>query len=206
MDILKKFSVLATLVLAGFFVSAQQEAKRQAAFTESYTQESGKQYAAAVATLKAVYDEKSYEINLRLGWLTYLNKEYAASQGYYQKAVALKPYALEPRFGLVYPLSALQLTDKTLQVYEEILKIDPQNSKANYWAGVIWYNRKKYEPAARYFEKLINLYPFDYDGNHMLAWTYLNMGRSNDARILFGKALLARPGDASCLEGMKLLK
>ncbi|MBE2231836.1 MAG: tetratricopeptide repeat protein [Chitinophagaceae bacterium] len=206
MDTLKKLSGLAVLVLATFIVSAQQEAKWQAAFTESYTQETGKQYAAAVATLKAVYDEKSYELNLRLGWLCYLNKDYPASQGYYQKAVGLKPYALEARFGLVYPLAALQMTDKTLLVYEEILKIDPQNSKANYWTGVIWYNRKKYEQAARYFEKVINLYPFDYDGNHMLAWTYLSMGRSNDAKILFGKALLARPGDASCLEGMKLIR
>lgn len=196
----------ALLLLTTVFVHAQQEAKWQAAFNESYTQEANKQYAAAINTLKAVYEEKSYELNLRLGWLTYLNKEYSSSQGYYQKAVNLKPYSLEAKFGLVQPLAALQLTDKTLQVYEDILKIDPQQTKANYWAGVIWYNRKKYETAARYFEKLVNLYPFDYDGNHMLGWTYLNMGRSNDAKILFGKALLAKPGDASCLEGMKQVK
>lgn len=196
-------SILLFMVL---IAGAQQESKWQAAFSESYTQEANKQYAAAINTIKAVYDEKSYELNLRLGWLTYLNKEYSSSQVYYQKSVSLRPYALEAKFGLVQPLSALQLTDKTLQVYEDILKIDPQQTKANYWAGVIWYNRKKYETAARYFEKLVNLYPFDYDGNHMLAWTYLNMGRSNDARILFGKALLARPGDASCQEGLKQVR
>ncbi len=194
------------LLFTVLFAGAQQESKWQAAFSESYTQEANKQYAAAINTIKAVYDEKSYELNLRLGWLTYLNKEYSSSQVYYQKSVSLRPYALEAKFGLVQPLSALQLTDKTLQVYEDILKIDPQQTKANYWAGVIWYNRKKYETAARYFEKLVNLYPFDYDGNHMLAWTYLNMGRSNDARILFGKALLARPGDASCQEGLKQVR
>lgn len=196
----------AVLLLTTVFVHAQQETKWQAAFNESYTQEANKQYPAAINTLKAVYEEKSYELNLRLGWLTYLTKEYSSSQGYYQKAVNLKPYSIEAKFGLIQPLAALQLTDKTLQVYEDILKIDPQQTKANYWAGVIWYNRKKYETAARYFEKLVNLYPFDFDGNHMLGWTYLNMGRSNDAKILFGKALLAKPGDASCLEGMKQVK
>lgn len=206
METVKKMITGAALLLTVVFVQAQQESKWQAAFSESYTQEANKQYAAAISTLKAVYEEKSYELNLRLGWLTYLNKEYSNSQGYYQKAVNLRPYSLEAKFGLVQPLAALQLTDKTLQVYEDILKIDPQQTKANYWAGVIWYNRKKYETAARYFEKLVNLYPFDYDGNHMLGWTYLNMGRSNDAKILFSKALLAKPGDASCLEGLRQVK
>jgi tetratricopeptide (TPR) repeat protein len=206
METLKKIITGAALLFAGFFTNAQQESKWQAAFSESYTQEANKQYTAAINAIKAVYEEKSYELNLRLGWLTYLNKEYTTSQSYYQKSVTLRPYAIEAKFGLVQPLAALQLTDKTLQVYEDILKIDPQQTKANYWAGVIWYNRKKFENASRYFEKIVNLYPFDYDGNHMLAWTYLNMGRSNDAKILFGKALLAKPGDASCLEGLKQVR
>lgn len=206
METLKRIITGAALLFAGFFTNAQQESKWQAAFSESYTQETNKQYTAAINAIKAVYEEKSYELNLRLGWLTYLNKEYTTSQSYYQKSVTLRPYAIEAKFGLVQPLAALQLTDKTLQVYEDILKIDPQQTKANYWAGVIWYNRKKFENASRYFEKIVNLYPFDYDGNHMLAWTYLNMGRSNDAKILFGKALLAKPGDASCLEGLKQVR
>lgn len=103
---------------------------------------------------------------------------------------------------MLKPLTSLERWDKVLQLYEDILKIDPQNTFAGYWAGVINYNRRKYEQAAKYFEKVVNLYPFDYDGNHMLAWTYLNLGRSNDAKILFNKALLSKPGDASCLEGL----
>lgn len=206
MDVLKKISTTVFLVFAGLMVSAQSEARWQTAFTESYTLEAKKQYGEAVQRLKAIYDEKSYELNLRLGWLCYLSQDHPASQAYYEKAVNLKPYAVEARFGLVFPLSALNLIDKTLQVYMDILKIDPQNSRANYWVGVIWYNRKKYEEAARYLEKVVNLYPFDYDGNHMLAWTYLRSGRSNEARILFSKALLAKPNDPSCLEGLKELK
>lgn len=206
MEVLKRSLSIAIGLLFVLVATGQQNSRLQQAFTDSYTQEANKQYAQAVQTLKAVYDEKSYELNLRLGWLSYLNKEYTVSQGYYQKAVAIHPYAIEAKFGLAYPLSALLLTDKLLQVYTDILNIDPQNSKANYWAGVIWYNRKKYEQAAGFFEKVVNLYPFDYDANHMLAWTYLNLGKSNDAKILFDKALLSHPGDASCLEGLKLIK
>ena len=93
-----------------------------------------------------------------------------------------------------------------LQVYEEVIKIDPQNYTANYWAGTIYYNRKKFEQASRLFEKIVNLYPFDYDGNHMLAWTYFNMGKNNEAKAFFSKALLNRPDDTSSLDGISKLK
>ena len=206
MGILKKSIIGISTMLLSLFVTAQEEAKLQAAFKESYTQESVRNFTGAIATLAKLYDEKSYELNLRIGWLYYLNKDYPQSQSYYQKAVALRPYAIEAKLGLAQPLAALQSLDKLLQVYEDILKIDPQHSTTNYWTGVIYYNRRKYEQAAKNFEKVVNLYPFDYDGNHMLAWTYLNMGKSNDAKILFNKALLIRPGDASCLEGLSKIK
>ncbi len=206
MGILKKSIIGISTMLLSLFVTAQEEAKLQAAFKESYTQESVRNFTGAIATLAKLYDEKSYELNLRIGWLYYLNKDYPQSQSYYQKAVALRPYAIEAKLGLAQPLAALQSLDKLLQVYEDILKIDPQHSTTNYWTGVIHYNRRKYEQAARNFEKVVNLYPFDYDGNHMLAWTYLNLGKSNDAKILFNKALLIRPGDASCLDGLSRVK
>ena len=94
-----------------------------------FCMEYNKQYAVAISILNKVYDEHSYELNLRLGWLNYLNKDYPRSQLYYQKAVYLKPYAVEAKLGLVQPLAALQNVDKLLQVYDEILKIDPQNTK-----------------------------------------------------------------------------
>jgi tetratricopeptide (TPR) repeat protein len=207
MEVLKR-SILAALLLTFSFLQlkAQTDAALQAAFKESYTQESIRKFPEAVALLIKVYDEKSYELNLRIGWLYYLNKDYQQSQVYYQRAVNLKPYAIEAKLGLTQPLAALQYTDKLLQLYEDILKIDVLHSVANYWAGVIHYNHRKYEDASKHFEKVVNLYPFDYDGNHMLAWTYLNLGRSNDAKILFNKALLAKPGDASCLEGLSKIK
>jgi len=202
MEILRRQLFAAAIMVLGFTSFAQNDAALQKAFKESYTQEYNKQYGDAIATLTKVYNENSYELNLRLGWLYYQNKNYPQSQSYYQKAVALKPYAVEAKLGLVQPLSSLESWDKVLKTYEDILKIDGQNSTANYWAGVIYYNRKKYEQAAKLLEKVVNLYPFDYDANHMLAWTYLNLGRNNDAKILFNKALLNKPGDASCMEGL----
>jgi hypothetical protein len=41
-------------------------------------------------------------------WLHYLNKNYTASQSYYQKAVNVKPGAIETKSGYVKSLSFLQ--------------------------------------------------------------------------------------------------
>lgn len=206
MEILRVTCIGIMMLLSAGSGLAQQEVALQKAFSDSYSAEADKRYGEAIAALGKGCDEKSYECNLRLGWLHYLNRDYARSQQHYQKAVTLKPYAVEAKLGLLKPLTALESWDKVLQTYEDILKVDPQNQTANYWAGVIHYNRRKYEQAARCFEKVVNLYPFDYDGNHMLAWTYLNLGRSAEARILFNKAMLNRPGDASCKDGLSKIR
>ncbi len=56
-----------------------------------------------------------------------------------------------------------------------IIKPDKQNYSANNYSGLISYNQKKYDQALKYFEKVTDSYPFDFDGNHMLALTYLNL-------------------------------
>ena len=187
------------LLLAARPAAAQQD---PAAFAASYAAEAKADYSAAIAALRNGYSG-TYEQNLRLGWLYFLAKNYTTSVAHYQKATEQRPYALEPKFGLIKPLNALNQVDKMLAAYLAILKIDEQNTQANYWTGVIYLNRKGYAQAARYFEKVLNLYPFDYDANVSLAWTYLNLGKKNEARVLYGKALLIRPNDATATAGLK---
>lgn len=183
-----------------------QNNTRQTAFSKSYEYEKNVNYTAAIKEVKSVYAANDYFCNIRMGWLLYLGKNYSESIKYYDKAVALKPYAIEARFGAIKPLSALESWDKVKVHYLQILKIDPQNSTANYWLGVIYYNRKDYVNANKLFEKVVNLYPLDYDSVIMLAWTKLNIGKAADAKVLFNHALTIRPGDSSALSGLKLIK
>jgi len=206
MEILKKNLLALIFTGISFIVCAQNETTIQKAFNDSYSLEYQKKYTDAILPLNACNKENNYEINLRLGWLYYLNKNYSQSQASYQKAIDLKPYSIEAKFGIIKPFSALENWEKVLAQYNDILKIDPQNYTANYWAGVLYYNQKKYEVANKYFEKMVNLYPFDFDANHMFAWSCLNNGRTNDAKTLFQKALLIKPGNISCIEGLSKIK
>lgn len=205
METLKKI-ILAVLFSGINFTFAQTELVLQKAFSASYVAEGKYNYTEAIAQINNVYAEQNYEMNLRLGWLYYLSKNYTSSIKHYEKACALKPYAIEAKFGLIKPLAALESWDKVIKQYESILSIDPQNTSANYYLGYSFYNRKQYEQAVKCFEKVVNLYPFDYDNSLMLGWSYFRLGKNNEAKVLFNKVLLMSPNDASALEGLAAIK
>ena len=176
------------------------------AFKRSYSYENESKFTEASGELIKVYEANSYEINIRLGWLTYKDSSYSESMEYYQKAIDLKPFAIEPRLGYVTPAAAAGNWNQVEEQYNKILTVDPMNTTANYWLGVIFYNREQFDTALRYFEKVANLYPFDYDCTIMYAWTNYKMQKLREAKVLFQKALLINPGDTSALQGLGLIQ
>ncbi|HEC41688.1 MAG TPA: tetratricopeptide repeat protein [Bacteroides sp.] len=196
----------ALMILIPSLASAQEFAEIKDAFQNSYIQEATGEIHAAINSLKSVYDEKSYELNLRLGWLSYQAGNFTESTAYYNKAIDLMPYAVEPRFGVVYPGAAMGNWSMVMNQYERILEITPNNSVAMHRVGLIHYGREDYEKARQYFEKVVNLYPFDYDALTMLAWSHFKLQNLREAKVLFQKALLNTPSGSSALEGLELLE
>jgi tetratricopeptide (TPR) repeat protein len=206
METLKRLLAAFLLTLPAAVINAQTDAQINAAFAESYKAELGSNYVLSVSVIKGVYQPDNYNINARLGWLLFLSKQYTESISYYEKAVKLKPYAIEVRFGLIKDYNALESWDRVKEQYEAILRIDSQNTTSLYWLGVLLYNRKDYDEAEKNFEKIVNLYPMDYGSVIMLAWTKLYQGKKSDASVLFNQALLLSPNDASALSGLNQLK
>jgi len=207
MDTLKSVFVLIFMVFLFSANSyAQNEKALQEAFSSSYTYEYAGDYTKAIDVIKKLYSDKSYDINIRLAWLSYMNGLFTESQSYYQKAITLMPLSIEAKLGYVYPASALGNWDQVSTQYKEILKIDPKNTTANYRLGLIYYGKKEYSTAYKYFETVVNLYPFDYNNTLYFAWTNYFMGKTREAKVLFNKVLLIQPNDASALEGLSLIK
>jgi tetratricopeptide (TPR) repeat protein len=206
---MKKISILVAIVIATTLTSrlnAQNEFKMVSAFEKSYQYEQYKEYEKAIDVLTVVYDAANYEINLRLGWLCYLQKDYTKSINYYKKAISITPNAIEAKLGYVYPASAIENWTEVKTQYEAILKIDPKNSIANYRMGYINYLNNDFKKAKEYLSLVNSLYPFDYDTVILLAWTNLKLGNTEDAKKMFYTALCYKPTDSSALEGLKLLK
>lgn len=207
MEFLNKSTWMIALVMIANLAFAQvSQSVLQEAFAKSYATEKKGDFAASMEPLKKVYDESSYELNLRLGWLNYNAGLFDESVIFYSRAQKLKPYSEEARFGLILPLSSLGKWDDVIKIYEAILDVNPNNSVALYRLGLVYYGRKDYNMANNQFKKVVDLYPFGYDGLLMLGWTSYFLGNTNQAKVLFNKALLYSPNDKSANEGLGLIK
>lgn len=180
------------LLLSLLFTGAAMGQGTELAFSKSYLFEYESQYTKAIKALQDL-DADTYEINLRLGWLNYLNKDYAKAEIHYKKAIVLEPASVEARFGLVLPLSAAGNWNSVVTVYLEILKQDPNNSIANYRIASIYYNRKNYASVISYIIKVIKMYPFDYDSNLLYGKTLYAQGKPAEAKKYIEKALAYNP-------------
>ena len=202
MEFLIKTTIVVAFLLSFQTAKAQEFNTLLSAFEKSYTYEKQNEFNQAIQELKGVYSSDSYEISLRLGWLNYLQGNFTESASHYRHAVELKPYSEEAKMGLVLPLSATGKWDEVVDLYSKILENNPKNTKVNYRLGLIYYNRKQYEKALPYFKTVVDLYPFDYDGLLMLAWTHFSLGQTREAKVLFQKCLLFKPGDQSASDGL----
>jgi len=100
-----------------------------ASFSESYSHEYNKEYKKAIETLDKIYDANSYEINLRLGWLNYLNGDFVKSKNYYSNAMKLKPKSIEAKLGYAYPAAATESWDDLLKLYKNLVLSRIANEK-----------------------------------------------------------------------------
>jgi tetratricopeptide (TPR) repeat protein len=199
MEVRLKFSFsIALLFLFGSFnIWAQSDNAVRDALKKSYDAEYQLKFNKAAEELLGVYEATSYELNLRLGWLSYKNNKYIESITYYKRAIQRMPMSIEAKLGVVYPLAALEKWDEVVNQYQSILKIDQYHATANYRLALIYYNRTDYGTAWKYIHRYVNLYPFDFDGNSLAGWIKYNVGKKEEAYVYFKKALMVNPYDTS---------
>ncbi|TAD96323.1 MAG: tetratricopeptide repeat protein [Bacteroidetes bacterium] len=197
--------VFSLFFIAWVNVSFAQEAILLA-FSKSYEREQYQDYKTAIKHLTDVYQEKSYQMNVRLGWLSYLNKDFVVSTNYYRKAMEISKNSIEARMGYVLPASLLGNWNEVADRYREIVKIDPRNTTANYRLGLIHYNRKEYSSAYEYLNKVLDIYPNDYSSLSLQAWTCVSLGKVEQARNFFTQVLILSPNDIAALKGLSQLK
>lgn len=200
MEILKK--IIFALFFVATFGSISAQENINDAFKESYTSETNGKYSQAINQIKKFYKADSYEINIRLAWLSYEAGQYTESASYYSKCIKLKPLSVEALLGLTYPTSAMGNWDQVMDAYKKVIKIDKYNYSANLRLGQIYLNRKEYNKADEYFQLLLNMYPFTYDVVLNTAWNNFYMGKFREAKVLFEKVMWLNPGDESAQSGL----
>ena len=120
------------------------------AYRKSYVHEKSGQYKEAIEDLRVVNDLKSYEWNLRVGYLCYLNKQYVESENYYTKAIEIMPYSIDAKLGVILP-----------SYFEKVVNLYPFTYYAllmDAWCNL---NLGKYTQAKILFNKVLLVSPGD---------------------------------------------
>ena len=188
--------LLLTLLLTLSLLQSSDFQDIKLAYFKSYDYEQMGRYGEAIKVLTPLINKypKGYTLNLRFGWLFYLNKNYNDSIQFYKKASLLSPYALDPRLGLTRDYLDTYAFKKAEVVAYEILKIDYYNYYANVYAIQSLIAQKKYDVATKITNKMLALYPTDVSFLELLAVIYKN---TNNKLLnkLYGDILILDPNN-----------
>lgn len=133
------------------------------AYHLSYQYEKMQDYKDAIKVLIPIYNKypTGYTVNLRLGWLYYLNKNYANSKFHYEKAIKALPYSIEAKLGYTLPLLAQGKFSDVEKVCYSIISKDYYNYYANLRLSYVLRKEKKFEDAQKIVNKMLLVYPTD---------------------------------------------
>jgi tetratricopeptide (TPR) repeat protein len=199
MKILLLFFITVTLLLSQ---SEFEDVKTQ--YFKSYDYEQMSRYEEAIKVLAPLYKKypKGYTLNLRFGWLFYLDKKYSNSIKYYKQASLINSYALDPKLGLIRIYLDTGNFKKAEIVAYELLKIDYYNYYANLYVTKALIAQKKYKIATKIINKMLALYPTDIAYLEQLAIVYKDTSSSYLTK-LYQDILILDPNNVLVRSEMK---
>jgi tetratricopeptide (TPR) repeat protein len=174
------------------------------AYLQSYNYEKMGDYKDAIKVLIPLYDKypNGYTLNLRLGWLFYLNKNYKNAIEHYKKAMSILPYSFEPKLGLMRVYNAMGKYSKTIEIGNVLLKSDYYNFYGNYYYALALMGQKNYKEALSLCNKMITVYPTSIMYLNLLAENYWYLGKKDYAKEIFENILILDPNNPTAKEFM----
>jgi len=166
-------------------------------YYKSYNYEKMGDYKDSIKVLIPLYNRypHSYTLNLRLGWLFYVNKKYNNSIKHYQKASLDLPYSLETKLGLIKDYLAMQDYKRALKIGNLILREDYYNYYGNYYEILALKEIKDYKSALSVTNKMLTLYPISVLFLNSLGEIYYLEGKKDLAKKVFKDVLTLDPNN-----------
>jgi tetratricopeptide (TPR) repeat protein len=112
---------------------------------------------------------------------------------YFKETLRLKPDYQPAVIGMA-DLFREKLNDneQALNWYLKSAKVDSSHKKTNYWIGWCYNDKKKYDSAAYYLQKVLNVDASNIPASVELGYAYYSLGRYSDAIEAFKPALAAK--------------
>jgi len=171
-------------------------------YLKSYNYEKMGDFKDAIKVLIPLYKKypNGYTLNLRLGWLFYLNKDYKNALIHYETASKISPYSLEPKLGMMRVYLAMNNYKKVLDIGNIVLKTDYYNYYGNYYDVLGFEGIKEYKSALMLINKMLTLYPTDVLFLTELAKVYFYIGEKKKSKKIFEDILILDPNNITAKE------
>jgi tetratricopeptide (TPR) repeat protein len=165
------------------------------AYRRSLEHERTQDYQNAIRSLAPVYEAYpgGYTVNLRMGWLFYLNGNYNNAGAHYDVATTAAPAALEPKLGHLLPLLAQGRWAEAEGLAYQVVSVDHYNYYGNLRLAVALRMQGKVEQAYQIALKMVSAYPTEIPYLVELAQVEDARGKKDEAKRLFGEILILDP-------------
>jgi tetratricopeptide (TPR) repeat protein len=177
----------------------------QSCYHQSLKHEAQKRYVAAIADLKPIYLHypNTYTVNYRLGWLFYLNKNYANAIDHLNKATVILPQSIDSTRIKIYIYQAKDdwVEVETLSV--QILKKDYYNICGNYWYSVALKIQGKFALSIKIANKMLAIQPTSEIFLQELAENLFLCASVDDSYALFTNLYILYPHNKTALYYLK---
>jgi tetratricopeptide (TPR) repeat protein len=172
-----------------------QEPDIAGSYHRSFDYERTQAYQDAIRALAPVYEAypNGYTVNLRMGWLFYLNGNYNNAVAHYEVARSAAPFAIEPKLGQLLPLLAQGRWSEAEAVAYEVVSVDHYNYYGNMRLVLALRMQEKFEPAYQIALKMAGAYPTDLTFLAELALLNDARGNKDEAVRLFTDLLILDP-------------
>ncbi len=172
-----------------------QEVDIRGSYLRSYDYERSQDYENAIRALGPVYEEypNGYTVNLRMGWLFYLNGNFANAIAHYEVAESTAPLALEPKLGHLLPLMAQERWDEVERLAYQVVSIDHYSYYGNLRLGIALRMRGKLDAALQVILKMSTAYPTDTLYLQELARLAVARGDPEEAAARYTDVLILEP-------------
>lgn len=197
---MKTITAIIVIVMAWNTMSHAEEmtyAEIVSAYGKSYEHESLNKYRTAIKDIGEIYRlyPDTYTVNLRLGWLYYLNKNYANALEHLEKARKVYPNSIEAPNIEILVLAARHDWVKVEELCAFVLKTDYCNTTANYWYAYTLKKQGKHDLALKVARRMLAIYPTSIDFLQELGENlYLN-GQKEEGMTVFGSLAILNPGN-----------
>lgn len=153
--------------------------------------------AAAISSFRAAIevDPKFYEAQIQLALLMYAQKNKLCVE-YFKNALDIKPDSQEAMYGLALWYQEHNEYNKAIQLYTDILQINPKNKDAHFNLGYIHHEYLKvYHEAIKHYTHAIEADPNFAQAYYNRGMCYEYLGNITAAKDDYTKALQLRNND-----------